>query len=60
MGICLKNFKGTLYKHFILQNKELDFDGGQFSKRKDFWQAFKEYRFSEERLSRNTGYPRST
>ena len=31
MGTCFKNFKGTLYKNFV-QNKELDFDGGQFSK----------------------------
>ena len=44
MGTCFKNFKGTLYKNFVLQNKEPDFDGGQFSKQKDFWQAFKEYR----------------
>ena len=50
MGTCFKNFKATLYKNFVLQNKELDFDGGQFSKQKDFWQAFKEYRLSEEYL----------
>jgi hypothetical protein len=50
MGICFKNFKGTRYKHFVLQNKEPDFDGGQFSKQKDFWQDFKEYRSSEEYL----------
>ena len=36
MGTCFKNFKGTLYKNFVLQNKEPDFDGGQFSKQKDF------------------------
>ena len=50
MGTCFKNFKGTLYKNFVLQNKEPDFDGGQFSKQKDFWQDFKEYRLSEEYL----------
>ena len=50
MGTCFKNFKETLYKNFVLQNKEPDFDGGQFSKQKDFWQAFKEYRLSEEYL----------
>jgi hypothetical protein len=50
MGTCFKNFKGTLYKNFVLQNKEPDFDGGQFSKQKDFWQAFKEYRLSEDYL----------
>ena len=48
MGTCFKNFKGTLYKNFVLQNKELDFDGGQVSKQKDFWQDFKEYRLSKE------------
>ena len=37
IGICFKNFKRTLYKNFVLQNKESDFDGGQFSKQKDFW-----------------------
>ena len=37
MGTCFKNFKGTLYKKFVLQNKEPDFNGGQFSKQKDFW-----------------------
>ena len=36
MGTWFKNFKGTLYKNFVLQNKEPDFDGGQFSKQ-DFW-----------------------
>ena len=50
MGTCFKNFKGTLYKNFVLQNKELDFDGGQFSKQKDFCQDFKEYRLSKEYL----------
>ena len=49
MRTCFKNFKGTLYKNFVLQNKEPDFDGGQFSKQKDFWP-----------ISWNTGYPRST
>ena len=33
MGTCFKNFKGTLYKNFVLQNKEPDFDGGQFTLR---------------------------
>ena len=28
METCFKNFKGTLYKNFVLQNKEPDFDGG--------------------------------
>ena len=51
MGTCFKNFKGTLYKNFVLQNKEPDFDGGQFSKQKDFWQHFKEYRLSKEYLA---------
>ena len=37
MGTCFKNFKGTLYENFVLQNKEPDFDGGEFSKQKDFW-----------------------
>ena len=50
MGTCFNNFMGTLYKNFVLQNKELDFDGGQFSKQKDFWQDFKEYRLFEEYL----------
>ena len=50
MGTCFKNFKGTLYKNFVLQNKEPDFDGEQFSKQKDFWQDFKEYWLSEEYL----------
>ena len=36
MGTCFKNFKRTLYKNFVLQNKEPDFDGGWFSKQ-DFW-----------------------
>ena len=39
-----------MYKNFVLQNKELDFDGGHFSKQKDFWQDFKEYRLSKEYL----------
>ena len=50
METCFKNFKGTLYKNFVLQNKEADFDGGQFNKQKDLWQDFKEYRLSEKYL----------
>ena len=50
MGTCFKNFKGTLYKNFVLQNKGPDFDGVEFSKQKDFWLDFKDYRLSEEYL----------
>ena len=46
----LQEFQGDIYKNFVLQNKKPDFDGGQFSKQKDFCQDFKEYRLSEEYL----------
>ena len=36
MGTCFKNFMGTLYKNFVVQDKESDFDGGHFNKQKDF------------------------
>ena len=36
IGTYFKNIKETLYKNFVLQNKELDFDGGQFRAQKDF------------------------
>ena len=50
MGTCFKTFKGTLYKKFILENKEPNWDGGEYTKQKDFWQEFKQYRQSEEYL----------
>ena len=46
----LQEFQGDIVQAFCPKNKELDFDGGQFSKQKDFWQDFKEYRLSEEYL----------
>ena len=39
-----------MYKNFVLQNKEPDFNGGLFSKQKDFGQDFKEYRLFKEYL----------
>jgi hypothetical protein len=50
MGTCFKTFKGTLYKKYVLEGKELDFDGGEYTKKRDFWQDFKEYRLSKEYL----------
>lgn len=50
MGACFKTFKGFLQKRFILENKEPDFDGGEFNKQRNFWQDFKEYRLSNEYL----------
>ena len=50
IGTCLKTFKGTLYKKFILEDKESNWDGGEYTKQKDFWQEFKQYRQSEEYL----------
>lgn len=50
MGACFKTFKGFLQKRFILENKEPDFDGGEFNKQRNFWQDFKEYRLSDEYL----------
>ena len=50
MGTCFKTFKGTLYKKFILEDKEPNWDGGEYTKQKDFWQEFKQYRQSEEYL----------
>ena len=49
MGTCFKNFKGTLYKNFVLQNKEPDFDVDSLASKR-----------TSSKLSRNTGYPRST
>ena len=46
----LQEFQGDIVQEFCPQNKELDFDGGQFSKQKNFWQDFKEYRLSKEYL----------
>ena len=37
MGKCFKAFKGTLYKKFILKDKEPNWDGGEYTKQKDFW-----------------------
>jgi hypothetical protein len=31
MGTCFKNFKGTLYKNFILEDKELNWDGDEYA-----------------------------
>ena len=50
MGTCFKTFKGILYKKFILENTEPNWDGGQYAKQKDFWQEFKQYRQSKEYL----------
>ena len=36
MGTCFKTFKGTLHKKFILEDKEPNWDGGEYTK-KDFW-----------------------
>jgi hypothetical protein len=47
MGTCFKTFKGTLYKKFILEGKEPNWDGGEYTKQKDFWQEFKQYRESK-------------
>ena len=41
MGTCFKTFKGTLYKKFILEDKEPNWDGGEYTKQKDFYQEFK-------------------
>ena len=32
MGTCFKTFKGTLYKKFILEDKEPNWDGGEYTK----------------------------
>jgi hypothetical protein len=32
MGTCLKTFKWTLYKKFILEGKEPNWDGGEYIK----------------------------
>jgi hypothetical protein len=37
MGTCFKTFKGTLYKKYVLECKEPDFDGGEYIKQRDFW-----------------------
>ena len=29
MGTCFKTFKGTMYKKFILEDKETNWDGGE-------------------------------
>jgi hypothetical protein len=50
MGICFKNFKGTLYKNFILEDKEPNWDGDEYANQRNFWEAFKEYRLTEEYL----------
>jgi hypothetical protein len=50
MGTCFKTFKGTLYKKYVLEGKEPYFDGGEYTKQRDFWQDFKEYRLSKEYL----------
>jgi hypothetical protein len=50
MGIAFKTFKGKLYKKFILEGKEPSWDGGEYTKQKDLWQKFKQYRESEEYL----------
>jgi hypothetical protein len=44
-----------LYKKYVFEGKGLDFDGGEYTKQRDFWQDFKQYRLSEEylQLSRN-------
>ena len=39
-----------MYKKFILEDKEPNWDGGEYTKQKDFWQEFKQYRQSEEYL----------
>ena len=43
-------FKGTLYKKFILKDKEPNWDGGEYTKQNNFGQEFKQYRQSEEYL----------
>jgi hypothetical protein len=50
LGTCLKTFKETLYKKFILEDKEPNWDGGEYAKQKDFWHEFKQYRQFEEYL----------
>jgi hypothetical protein len=50
MGTCFKTFKGTLYKKYVLEVKVTDFDGGEYTKQRDLWHNFKEYKLSEEYL----------
>jgi hypothetical protein len=39
-----------LYKILILKDKVPNWDGGEYTKQKDFWQEFKQYRKSKEYL----------
>jgi hypothetical protein len=50
MAIAFKTFKGKLYKKFILECKEPNWNGGEYTKQRDFWQEFKQYKESEEYL----------
>jgi hypothetical protein len=50
MGTCFKTFKGKLYREFILKNKEPDFDGGHYTKQKELWHDFKQYRLFDDYL----------
>jgi hypothetical protein len=47
MGRSFKTFKGTLYK-LIKEDREPNFEGGQYNKQRDFWEEFKAYKLSEE------------
>jgi hypothetical protein len=50
MGTCFKNFKRTLYKNLILKEEEPNWDDEPYATQKDFWEAFKHYRLSDEYL----------
>ena len=41
---------GYCTRKCILEDKEPNWDGGQYAKQKDFWDEFKQYRQSEEYL----------
>jgi hypothetical protein len=50
LGTCFKNFKGTLYREFVFNNKETNWDEEPYTTQKDFYR----------RPSRSTGIQMST
>ena len=49
MGRSFKTFKGHLYNKFLKEdNGQPNFDGGEYTKQRDFWEEFKANRLSQE------------
>ena len=46
----LQDFQGDIVQEIFLEDNEPNWDGGEYTKQKDFWKEFKQYREFKEYL----------